>query len=615
MATPIQIYVAEVLEVIYTDSNPNLIYGLKVKLKDFIAADDVDSVHIITAKPLNMNLIRIPIVGEFVLVARTVSSYSSGYQQSHDTYYLDIVSLQSSIHHNALPGGSKISIVADTLGNSDNYTSVNTGNSTRESTTEIDTNFSENGNVKPLQHYIGDVLLEGRYGQSIRFSTTPKSGNFIQQPKWFDGEDGAPITIIRNTRQTTNTQRINDFTTEDFIKDDNIIVLSSGQKLTFQPASRIQSVINSKKATSWKDEKWGDTPQTLLSSGRIIFNSSQQEIVAFAKTHISLSAEKNITIESGDNITLNSAKIELTDGATEPLILGTQWKTWMENFLTLLSTVTVPTSTGMSGPVSSAPTWPQIEALKAQLQLLLSDVAYTAKTNKPSPPSNFIAPINTDIQSTVSGGQLNTTSTSSGASSPAATQTYETDSTQNLTQEESSTPQEQATNTKPTNSPDREFWTLVAICSREDNDPQSWADVAQVIYNRLGSKAYGASTIAGLITTNWQFEPTWRYPKSGQAGIANTEWRNIQNIDDAAKATGHSITYLKKVAAAIQNKALQENAKTFIQGRTDFKGIGQPAKNSRGKVQRPNGNQFGWEYNYTANITYRPPSSINDIIV
>lgn len=612
MATPIQIYVAEVLEVIYSDSNPNLIYGLKVKLKDLIAADDVDSVHVITAKPLNMNLVRIPIVGEFVLVARTISSYSSGYQQAHDTYYLDIVNLQSSIHHNALPGGSKISVVSDTLGNSDKYNSAAAGNSATTANTEIDPDFSENPNVKPLQNYTGDVLLKGRYGQSIRFSTTPKSGNFTKQPNWYEGDESAPITVIRNTRQTTNTGQINDFVTEDFIKDDNIIVLSSGHKLNFQPASRIQAAINSKKVTSWKDEKWGVTPQTLLSSGRIIFNSSQQEIVAFAKTHIGLSAEKNITIESGDTISLNSAKIELTDGATEPLILGTQWKTWMENFLTLLSTVTVPTPMGMSGPVSSSPTWPQIEALKAQLQLLLSDVAYTAKTNKPSVPSNTIAPINADIQATVTGGQRNGSNSNRSA---AATQTYETDTTQNLTQEESSTPQEQATDTKPINSPNREFWTLVAVCSREDNDPQSWADIAQVIYNRLGSKAYGASTIAGLITTQWQFEPTWRYPKPGQAGIPNPEWRNIQTIEDAAKATKHSVAYLTQVANAIKNKNLQENAKKFIQGRTDFKGIGQPAKNSRGKIQRPNGNQFGWEYNYTSNITYLPPKSIDDTII
>lgn len=162
----------------------------------------------------------------------------------------------------------------------------------------------------------------------------------------------------------------------------------------------------------------------------------------------------------------------------------------------------------------------------------------------------------------------------------------------------------------PSKTPNREYWTLVAIVSKEDNNPQAWADIAQSIYNRLGSKAYGANTIADLILSNGQYEPTWKFPRQGKKNIPNPEWRNIQSIEDASKATLNTVSYLRKVSDAIKNKQLQENAKKFVQGRTDFFGVGQPARKMKMKVQRANGNQFGFNNNYTKNTLYSAPNQI-----
>ena len=51
----------EVKKVIYSDSNPNLIYGIEVKTLESIPS-------IVTAKPLNINILRIPIEGEIVIL-------------------------------------------------------------------------------------------------------------------------------------------------------------------------------------------------------------------------------------------------------------------------------------------------------------------------------------------------------------------------------------------------------------------------------------------------------------------------------------------------------------------------------------------------------------------
>lgn len=144
---------------------------------------------------------------------------------------------------------------------------------------------------------------------------------------------------------------------------------------------------------------------------------------------------------------------------------------------------------------------------------------------------------------------------------------------------------------------DADFWTLVAVVSREDGDPQGWADVAQSIYNRLASGAYSGKTIKDLILGQMQYEPTWRFPKPGSTGKPNAEWYAIKDAASAGVAAGQSADAMKKVAASLLDPTLQKNARDFIQGRTDFRGY-----SVSGGIQRKSGdNYFGWYNNYTAN--------------
>jgi hypothetical protein len=359
-----QIMPAEVFDIIYSDDNPNLIYGIKAKILDATPVTDVSSATIITAKPLNINYVRIPLKGEVVLLLKAPSSYATGIRNTSDTYYLDIVSLQSSIHHNSIPTVSlRTTQRTNAGGDSKEYGAAAAGDIKKSDTPKVDTNFSENSNVKPLQPYIGDVILSGRYGNSIRFSTNPKSGNFKVKPNWTGGDPSAPITIIRNTKQTKSTSKINDFVTEDFVNDDNVVVLASGQKIQFKQASTELSSVNSKGLTSWKAENWGTTPQALISSGRIILNSTQKEIMLFAKSGIGLSSATAIAIDAKDNVSINAKKIELGTDATQPVILGT-------DFLTALGALTVITPTGPSAPLQSSPTWAQVQQAVSKISFV-----------------------------------------------------------------------------------------------------------------------------------------------------------------------------------------------------------------------------------------------------
>jgi hypothetical protein len=376
----IQLMPAEVLEVIYEDKSPSLIYAIKAKVIDGRPVTDAESPSVLTAIPLNFSYIRVPIVGEVVLILQAPSSYATATRNSVTNYYLDIISLQASVHHNAIPTVTKTKVIkGEANGNSNSYNETSTGNTNKKTPPAPDKNFSENPSVKPLQPYVGDVIFEGRYGNSIRFTTTPKSGTFTVQPK-FSEAIGSPITIFRNTKQSKDTKKINDFITEDFTNEENIIVQASGQKLEFEQASGMLTAIKKHKVTSWKDENWGTTPQTLISSGRIIFNSTQKEIIAFAKNGIGFSSETTIALDAKDAISLNAEKIELGTDSKEALILGNAFKSWMENFILILSTMTPISPVGPCVPLIATPQWAAIEALKAQIQpLLLSEVAFTKK--------------------------------------------------------------------------------------------------------------------------------------------------------------------------------------------------------------------------------------------
>jgi hypothetical protein len=174
----------------------------------------------------------------------------------------------------------------------------------------------------------------------------------------------------------------------------------------------------------------------------------------------------------------------------------------------------------------------------------------------------------------------------------------------------------------PSKSPEQDFWTLVAICAMEDTiSAQGQADIAQSIYNRLGSKAYQKNSITNLILDRNQYEPTWRFPNGPENGIGNPNWiwSNITNITAASKATGLDNNLLFRVAKNIQNINLQRQAAEFVQGRTDFLGSNQPAeamtKNGSKKQRNRNSNQFGFSFGYTKNITYTVPDFINKIKV
>jgi len=177
---------------------------------------DNDKPSQLIAKPLFTNLIQYPILEEIVMILSAPSMGLNDNPQSQTFYYLSTVGLWNSVHHNVMPDISNFSGKAINFGNT----------------------FKEKDNVRNLLPEEGDVLLEGRFGNSIRFSSTT-SQKALNNSWSSQGAEGSPITIIRNG-QSNNDINPSPWVPvyEDINFDGSSIYLCEGQDIPLDLASK-----------------------------------------------------------------------------------------------------------------------------------------------------------------------------------------------------------------------------------------------------------------------------------------------------------------------------------------------------------------------------------------
>ncbi len=369
---------AEVVFVNLKDSNPRNLYSIRAK--PIHSGKGSTNTTAVNARPLDQNLIKIPTQGEIVLLVKGPTSNSDNNIDSFEYYYCFSFNIQSSVHHNALPNLGKINIQTD---ESNNYNDVTAGNTKSNQTDDfkLGESFKELTSVKPLQPFEGDVIYQGRWGQSIRFGSTINSGfeKYTLAPTWKIGnsEEGSPITIIRNSKDANSNSR-NKFIVEDINDDASSIYLTDGQSIPLNlPSSIFNSIIN-QKINSFANNPPFSGKQIILSSGRIILCSKVSEILLSAKAGIGFSTDESISFDAKKEVELNAQKIKLGVNANQPIILGNDFKEWAESLIDAISSITVPTSSGPSGtPINI----PQFTIIKNRLQTILSNIAFVGKSS------------------------------------------------------------------------------------------------------------------------------------------------------------------------------------------------------------------------------------------
>lgn len=177
---------------------------------------DNDNPSKLIAKPLFNNITKYPILEEMVIILSAPSIGLNDNPQSQTFYYLTTIGLWNSVHHNAFPD------IASFKGGDLNFGHT----------------FTEKEDVRNLLPEEGDIIIEGRWGNSIRFSSTTNQKT-INNPWSSQGEIGMPITILRNN-QTNFDLNPDPWVPvyEDINNDGSSIYLCSGQDIPLDLASK-----------------------------------------------------------------------------------------------------------------------------------------------------------------------------------------------------------------------------------------------------------------------------------------------------------------------------------------------------------------------------------------
>ena len=311
-----------------------------------------------TARSLTGNFKNLPLVNEVVYLIGLPNTEIEAISSNTVEYYINIVSLWNHPHHNAFPTAPN----ALPPTQQKDYVQTTGGNVRRvtDQSTEIflGKTFVERSNIHPLLPFEGDIIYEGRWGNSIRVGSTVKN----TPNNWSTtGSNGDPITIIRNG-QGTQTEEGWIPVVENINNDNSSIYFTSTQQIPLNASST--SYLSYKNNPPQIPDQYAGK-QIIINSGRLVFNSTLDHILFSSKKSINLNAQESVNIDA-PTVTLQAGEVYLgSKNATEPLLLGNKTISTLNNLITNLSAFLQICST----VVSTAPGTPLVQLNLAASQL------------------------------------------------------------------------------------------------------------------------------------------------------------------------------------------------------------------------------------------------------
>jgi hypothetical protein len=155
------------------------------------------------AKPYDANITHYPVVGEIVELAIGPSTKLNDDSLAKDLYYRTPINLWNNVHQNAFPNFFNLAGFNNNLQvpYTDTTKGIAKSSVTSSQVISLGSTFKEQSGIKNLQGFEGDIIYQGRWGQSIRFGSTV-TDSAIKNPWSSAGQNGLPITIIRNGQST-----------------------------------------------------------------------------------------------------------------------------------------------------------------------------------------------------------------------------------------------------------------------------------------------------------------------------------------------------------------------------------------------------------------------------
>lgn len=310
---------------------------------------DKKSRKLIAAYPLLPNIKHYPLINEIVSIVYLADVDVTEKTTSVSPYYFPPTNVWNSQIHNAVPF---LNILSENQ--KKDYQQVEAGSTRRvtDQSTEIElgNTFKESNilNIFPLLPYEGDIIYEGRFGNSIRLGSTVK--NSILNPWSSVGNDSSPIMILKNG-QSFDQSNVKD-TKEPWIpcveninEDQSSIYLTSTQNIPLNLSSPLKDSYIGTLAESPALPKDFSGNQILLNSGRLVFNARNDHMLLSSNKSIHLTAQTSINLDTSNLFSAKADRVIITSPniylgsynlaplkPLHPLVLG-------ENLIEVLDTI------------------------------------------------------------------------------------------------------------------------------------------------------------------------------------------------------------------------------------------------------------------------------------
>lgn len=298
------------------------------------------------ARPFYPQLKSPPLINEIVLLIKLPDKDIGGNDTSKIYYYINSISLWNHPHHNAYPNVYKYSKL---LSKKESNQEKELGNITRPLDFEepIDLNgtnnsggkFTERSDIQPLIPFSGDNIIESRFGSSIRLGSTIKT-NTLFRNNWSEtGDNGDPITIIRNG-QPKEEKNIGFLPTVEKINEDlSSIYMSSTQNIPISASSLNYTAISNNQSPTYPNSYAGSS-QIILNSGRLVLNSTNDSILLSSPKVINLAANGDIGLASRKSITFEAEYINIGgSNSSQPVIIGDTFLKQLKGLTTAIETL------------------------------------------------------------------------------------------------------------------------------------------------------------------------------------------------------------------------------------------------------------------------------------
>jgi hypothetical protein len=293
------------------------------------------------AYPLNPNLKNYPLINEIVFIVDLPNTSIGTASSSTQSYYMGVTSVWNHPHQNAYPSNSNEPAPPQQK----TYVETQAGSvvTPQNNPTQVflGATFKERGNIHPLLPFEGDVIQEGRWGNSIRWGSTVQNTT----NNWSAvGTNGDPIIILRNGQSPNASKEGWIPITEDINTDLASIYATSTQQIPLNASSTSYVSYKSNKPTI-PNQYSGN--QLILSSGRLIFNSTADHILLSSKQSVNLNAITSVNIDAPDTVIQSNNVYLGSKDATQPVLLGNTTVQLLNQLITNLNAFMLVCSTAV----------------------------------------------------------------------------------------------------------------------------------------------------------------------------------------------------------------------------------------------------------------------------